>query len=184
MNQKLRGLLLVSLLLISTMGGMIAIGGSAMAVSNTGPEMFDQTVSIDDSTNDVYLEVNDTSGDALKYEVYGVSDGVTTLVDEGDISDTGGDTTPQRLSYAADSTAYDNYRITVYEDGSDADTESAQSIVAGSTVDQQAGGGGFFGGGGGGGLFSVTNLLIAAVLAGGAYVAGLLDPIEEWITGQ
>lgn len=180
MRAKLRGLFLASLILLSSLGGVIAIGGSAMAVTNTGPEMFDQTVSIDGDTQDVYLEVNDSSGDALLYEVYGVEDGVTTLVDEGSVSDTGSDTTPERLSYAANSSKYDSYRLTVYEDGSDADTESAESITAGSTVDQQAGGGGFFAGGGGG-LFSVTNLAILTLIGGAAYIAGFLDPLEQWL---
>lgn len=195
MNQKLRGLLLASLLLLSSMGGAIALSGAALAQDGTdtatatptdsdAPEMLDQTVSVDNQTEEVWLEALDTSGDALNYEVLGVSDGQTTTVDTGTISSASDATEPTRLTWAADSSQYDSYRVIVTEDGSDADTESAESLQIGTTVSQAAGGGGGFFGGSGGGLFTVTNLLIATALGGVAYLAGLLDPLEEMISGQ
>lgn len=184
MNQKLRGLLLASLLLLSSMGGALLLTGAAVAQDSTntenGPEMLDESVTVDNSTEKVWLEALDTSGDSLNFELLGVSDGQTTTVDTGTISSASDATEPTRLTWAADSSDYDSYRVIVYEDGSDADTESAESLQIGTTVSQAAGGGGFFGGGGSG-LFSTSNILIGVALLGGAYVAGLLDPVEEWL---
>jgi len=191
MNDKLKGLLLASVILLSSLGGAVAVTGAALAqdgtstatptdTSNDGAEMLDQTVSVDNSTEEVWLEALDTSGDSLNYEVLGVSDGQTTEVDTGTISSASDAEEATRLTWAADSSAYDSYRVIVTEDPSDADTESAESLQIGTTVSQAAGGGGFFGGGGSG-LFSTSNILIGVALLGGAYVAGLLDPVEEWI---
>lgn len=152
------------------------------AVAQSGNELADREVNVDGDTQRVYLEVTNTSGDALDYTVFGISDGLSTQVDTGTISSLDSNDTA-RETFAVNATEYDSYRVVVTEDASDSDTESADNIEVGTTIDQATGGGGVFGLGGGGGLFSATNILIGGVVLVGAYSLGLLDPLEERLEG-
>lgn len=147
------------------------------AVAQSGFELADRSVSVNSDTESVYLEVTNTSGDAVNYTVYGISDGLSTEVDAGTISSADENDTA-RQEFGANATAYDEYRILVTEDASDSDEESADNIEIGTTVNQ-ANGGGIFGSFGGGGLFTATNAIIAFALFGVTYVAGLWDPVKE-----
>lgn len=148
------------------------------AVAQSGAELADKEVTVDSDTESVYLEVTNTSADALNYTVYGLADGLSTEVDAGTISATSNDTT--RQEFAVNATEYDSYRVVVTEDASDSDSESAENIEIGTTVNQMTGGGGgVFGFSGGGGLVTPTNGLIAVAIFGVAYVAGFLDPLKE-----
>ena len=151
------------------------------AVAQSGAELADKEVTVDSDTESVYLEVTNTSGDALNYTVYGIADGLSTEVDSGTISATSNDTA--RQEFAVNATEYDSYRVVVTEDASDSDEESAENIEIGTTVNQTSGGGGVFAGVGGGGLFSPRNILIGLVVIGGAYVAGFLDPLKNALEG-
>ncbi|KOX93221.1 hypothetical protein AMS69_10160 [Haloarcula rubripromontorii] len=142
--------------------------------------MADKTVAVDNQTQQVYLEVTNTSGQSIDYTVYGVSDGITTKVDSGQVSAAANQTSEQ--TFAVDSSEYDSYRIVVEEDDTDSDSESAESIEIGKIVQQSSGGGGIFGGGGDG-LLTPMNILIAALLAAAAFLLGLFDPIKRRIAG-
>ena len=146
------------------------------AVAQSGAELADKEVTVDGDTESVYLEVTNTSGDALNYTVYGIADGLSTEVDSGTISATSNDTA--RQTFAANSDEYDSYRVVVTEDASDSDEESAENIEIGTTVNQ-SGGGGAFAGVGGGGLINPTNGLILVVVLAVSYLAGLWDPVKE-----
>jgi len=146
------------------------------AVAQSGDELKDKSVTVDGDTESVYLEVTNSSGDALNYTVYGIADGLSTEVDAGQISATSNDTA--RQTFAVNSTKYDEYRVLVTENASDSDSESADNIEIGTTVNQATGGGGVFAGVGGG-LFTVTNGIIAFAVFAVAYLAGLFDPIKE-----
>jgi len=147
------------------------------AVAQSGAELADKEVTVDGDTESVYLEVTNTSGDALNYTVYGIADGLSTEVDSGTISATSNDTA--RQEFAVNATEYDSYRVVVTEDASDSDSESAESIEIGTTVNQVDSGGGAFAGVGGGGLINPTNGLIAVVVLAVSYLAGLWDPVKE-----
>ncbi|TKX86257.1 hypothetical protein EXE43_09430 [Halorubrum sp. SS5] len=147
------------------------------AVAQSGAELADKEVTVDGDTESVYLEVTNTSGDALNYTVYGIADGLSTEVDSGTISATSNDTA--RQEFAVNATEYDSYRVVVTEDASDSDSESAESIEIGTTVNQADGGGGAFAGVGGGGLINPTNGLILVVVLAVSYLAGLWDPVKE-----
>ena len=147
------------------------------AVAQSGTELADKEVTVDGDTESVYLEVTNTSGDALNYTVYGIADGLSTEVDSGTISATSNDTA--RQEFAANATEYDSYRVVVTEDASDSDSESAESIEIGTTVNQVDSGGGAFAGVGGSGLINPTNGLIAIVVLAVSYLAGLWDPVKE-----
>jgi len=147
------------------------------AVAQSGAELADRSVSVNDDTESVYLEVTNTSGDALNYTVYGISDDLSTEVDTGTISSANENDTA-RQEFAVNASEYDEYRVVVTEDPTDTDEESAENIEIGTTV-SQANGGGIFGSLGGGGLFSVQNGIIAFALFGVTYVAGLWDPVKE-----
>lgn len=147
------------------------------AVAQSGAELADKEVTVDDDTESVYLEVTNSSGDALNYTVYGISDGLSTEVDAGTISAMSNDTA--RQTFAVNSTEYDSYRVLVTEDAGDSDSESAENIEIGTTVNQVMSGGGVFGFGGGGGLFTLTNILIGLGVVGVAWVAGFLDPLKN-----
>jgi len=148
------------------------------AVAQSGAELADKSVSVNDDTESVYLEVTNTSGDAVNYTVYGISDGLSTEVDSGTISSADENDTA-RQEFGVNSTAYDEYRVVVTEDPSDSDEESADNIEIGTTVNQATGGGGIFGSLGGGGLFTATNAIIAFAVFGVTYVAALWDPVKE-----
>ena len=147
------------------------------AVAQSGAELADKEVTVDGDTESVYLEVTNSSGDALNYTVYGISDGLSTEVDSGTISSADSNDTV-RQEFAVNATEYDSYRVLVTEDASDSDEESADNIEIGTTINQSGGGGGVFAGVGGG-LFTPTNGLIAFVVFGVAYIAGFLDPIKN-----
>jgi len=174
MNMKKTGL--AALLAFAVLTSM-----AVPAVAQSGSELADKEVTVDSDTESVYLEVTNTSGDALNYTVYGIADGLSTEVDAGTISATSNDTA--RQEFAVNATEYDSYRVVVTEDASDSDSESAESIEIGTTVNQADGGGGVFAGVGGGGLFSTTNLLIGGVVVVGAYLLGLLDPLKNALEG-
>ncbi|NHN63816.1 hypothetical protein G9463_10975 [Haloarcula sp. JP-Z28] len=141
--------------------------------------MADKTVAVNNQTQQVYLEVTNTSAQSVDYTVYGVSDGITTQVDSGMVSAASGETTEK--TFAVDSSEYDSYRIVVEEDGTDSDSESAESIEIGEIVQQSSGGAIF--GGGGDGIFTPMNILIAALLGAAAFLLGLFDPIKRRIAG-
>ena len=170
MNIKKTGL--AALLALAVLTSM-----AVPAVAQSGAELADKEVTVDGETESVYLEVTNTSGDALNYTVYGIADGLSTEVDSGTISATTNDTT--RQTFAVNATEYDSYRVVVTEDASDSDSESAESIEIGTTVNQVDGGGGAFAGVGGGGLINPTNGLIAVVVLAVSYLAGLWDPVKE-----
>lgn len=171
MNIKKAGVAaLVALALLTSM--------AVPAVAQSGNELADKSVSVDGDTESVYLEVTNTSGDAVNYTVYGISDGLSTEVDAGTISSADENDTA-RQEFAVNSSEYDEYRIVVTEDASDSDEESADNIEIGTTINQANGGGGIFGSFGGGGLFTPTNAIIAFAVFGVTYVAGLWDPIKE-----
>jgi hypothetical protein len=174
MNIKKTGL--AALLALAVLTSM-----AVPAVAQSGAELADKEVTVDSDTESVYLEVTNTSGDALNYTVYGIADGLSTEVDSGTISATSNDTA--RQTFAVNATEYDSYRVVVTEDASDSDEESAENIEIGTTVNQTSGGGGVFAGVGGGGLFSPRNILIGLVVIGGAYVAGFLDPLKNALEG-
>jgi ABC-type oligopeptide transport system substrate-binding subunit len=175
MNIKKAGL--AALLALAVLTSM-----AVPAVAQSGAELADKEVTVNGDTESVYLEVTNTSGDNLNYTVYGISDGLSTEVDAGTISSVDENDTA-RQTFTVDSEKYDSYRVLVTEDASDSDTESADNIEIGTTVNQASGGGGVFAGVGGGGLFSPTNLLIGLVVIGGAYVAGFLDPLKNALEG-
>ena len=147
------------------------------AVAQSGDELADKSVTVDGDTESVFLEVTNSSGDSLNYTVYGIADGLSTEVDSGQISATSNDTA--RQEFAVNATEYNEYRVVVTEDASDSDSESAENIEIGTTINQvDSGGGGAFAGVGGG-LFTVTNGIIAFAVFGVAYLLGFLDPIKD-----
>jgi len=175
MNIKKTGL--AALLALAVLTSM-----AVPAVAQSGAELADKEVTVNDDTESVYLEVTNSSGDALNYTVYGIADGLSTEVDAGTISATTNDTS--RQTFAVNATEYDSYRVVVTEDASDSDSESAENIEIGTTVNQASdGGGGVFGFGGGGGLFSTTNILLGGVVLVVAYTLGLLDPLKNALEG-
>ncbi|KKF39907.1 hypothetical protein FK85_24885 [Halorubrum saccharovorum] len=135
-------------------------------------------MTVDSDTESVYLEVTNTSGDNLNYTVYGLADGLSTEVDSGTISSADENDTA-RQEFVANTEEYDEYRVVVTENASDSDTESADNIEVGTTINQAGGGGAFFAGVGGGGLLTVTNGIIAFAVFGVTYVIGLWDPVKE-----
>ena len=172
MNIKKTGL--AALLALAVLTSM-----AVPAVAQSGVELADKSVTVDGDTESVYLEVTNTSGDALNYTVYGISDGLSTEVDAGTISSIDSNDTA-RQEFAVNSSEYDEYRVVVTEDASDSDSESAENIEIGTTINQvDSGGGGVFASVGGGGLITPTNGLIAFALLGTTYVAGLWDPLKE-----
>ena len=171
----------------STVGVLLALmvvlsaGVGVVAAAN---ELADQTVDVNQHTQEVYLEVENTSSDNLNYTVYGIDEGITTEVDSGTISAAENDTT--RKSWSVDADTYDQYRITVEENGSDSDNETADNIEIGTTVNQvssDSDGGGPIFGGGGGGLITPMNGFIALLIVAAAFLLGLFDPIKRRITG-
>ena len=170
MNIKKTGL--AALLALAVLTSM-----AVPAVAQSGADLADKEVTVDGETESVYLEVTNTSGDALNYTVYGIADGLSTEVDSGTISATSNDTT--RQTFAVNATEYDSYRVVVTEDASDSDSESADNIEIGTTINQASGGGGAFAGVGGGGLINPTNGLILVVVLAVSYLAGLWDPVKE-----
>jgi hypothetical protein len=175
MNIKKTGL--AALLVFAVLTSM-----AVPAAAQSGAELADREVVVDDETESVYLEVTNTSGDALDYTVYGLADGLSTEVDSGTISSMDANDTV-RQTFAVNATEYDSYRVVVTEDPTDNDEESADDIEVGATVNQAGGGGGIFAGVGGSGLFSTQNILIGGVVAVGAYALGLLDPVKEALEG-
>ncbi|MFY4815198.1 hypothetical protein ACOJIV_21245 [Haloarcula sp. AONF1] len=169
MNIKKTGL--AALLALAVLASM-----AVPAVAQSDAELADKEVTVDGETESVYLEVTNTSGDALNYTVYGIADGLSTEVDSGTISATSNDTA--RQTFAVNATEYDSYRVVVTEDASDSDEESAENIEIGTTVNQ-SGGGGAFAGVGGSGLINPTNGLILIVVLAVSYLAGLWDPVKE-----
>ncbi|WP_420182835.1 hypothetical protein ACNO8S_16235 (plasmid) [Haloarcula sp. KBTZ06] len=173
--------------LICASMAVAGVGGAAAATTetatptetSTSDTLADKTVAVDNQTQQVYLEVTNTSGQSVDYTVYGVSDGITTQVDSGQVSAADGETTEK--TFAVDSSEYDSYRIVVEEDGTDSDSESAESIEIGEIVQQESGGAIF--GGGGDGLLTPMNILIAALLGAAAFLLGLFDPIKRRISG-
>ncbi|GGK64628.1 hypothetical protein [Haloarcula sebkhae] len=164
---------------------LAGVGGAAAATTETPTEtstsdtLADKTVAVDNQTQQVYLEVTNTSAQTVDYTVYGVSDGITTQVDSGAVSAADGETTEK--TFAVDSGEYDSYRILVEEDGTDSDNETAENIEIGEIVQQESGGAIF--GGGGDGIFTPMNILIAALLVAAAFLLGLFDPIKRRIAG-
>ena len=172
MNCNIKKTGLVALLAFAVLTSM-----AVPAVAQSGAELADKSVTVDGDTESVFLEVTNTSGDSLNYTVYGISDGLSTEVDSGQISATSNDTA--RQEFAVNATEYNEYRVVVTEDASDSDSESAENIEIGTTINQvDSGGGGVFAGVGGG-LFTLTNGIIAFAVFGVAYVAGFLDPLKE-----
>ena len=169
MNIKKTGL--AALLALAVLTSM-----AVPAVAQSGAELADKEVTVDGDTESVYLEVTNTSGDAIDYTVYGIADGLSTEVDAGTISAMSNDTA--RQTFAVNATEFDSYRVVVTEDDTDTDSESAENIEIGTTVNQ-SGGGGAFAGVGGSGLINPTNGLILIVVLAVSYLAGLWDPVKE-----
>ncbi|WP_237561606.1 hypothetical protein [Halorubrum halophilum] len=172
MNINIKKTGLATLLALAVLTSM-----AVPAVAQSGNELADKSVTVDSDTESVYLEVTNTSGDALNYTVYGISDGLSDEVDSGTISSADENDTA-RQTFAVNATEYDEYRVVVTEDASDSDEESADNIEVGTTVNQAGGGGAFFAGAGGG-LLTVTNGIIAFAVFGVTYVIGLWDPVKE-----
>jgi len=169
----------LTVLMLAIVGlSLVAVGG---AVAQSGDQLADETVPIDNDTEEVYLEVTNTSGDNVNYTVYGVdSEGITTEVDAGQISAGENDTTQQ--TFAADASAYSSYRFVVTEDSSDMDQETAEAIDVGEIVTQSAdGGGAMFASAGG--LFSPLNILIGLLAVAAAFLLGLFDPVKQRLSG-
>jgi len=174
----LAGLICASMA-VAGVGGAAAQTTATPTPTSTSDTLSDKTVAVNNQTQQVYLEVTNTSGQSVDYSVYGVSDGITTQVDSGQVSAASGETTEK--TFAVDSSEYDDYRIVVEEDGTDSDSESAESIEIGEIVQQSSGGAIF--GGGGDGIFTPMNILIAALLGAAAFLLGLFDPIKRRIAG-
>lgn len=174
LSLALVGLVTFSLLAVS---GPV---GVAAAANSDADQLADKSVSVDNSTEQVYLEVTNTSSQQVNYTVYGVEDGITTQVDSGLISAPSDDSTQQ--TFAVDSASYDSYRFVVTEDPRDSDNETVESVDVGEIVEQSSGGGGIFGGGGDG-LLTPMNILIAALLAAAAFLLGLFDPLKQRFAG-
>ncbi|SHG78094.1 hypothetical protein [Halobaculum gomorrense] len=171
---SLKGALLAGLLLLS-----VAAGGVVAAT-----ELADKTVSVNDDTERVYLEVTNTSSENLNYTVYGIADGITTQEYSGQISAAANDTT--RKEFAVNATTYDSYRVVVTENANLSGNETAETIEIGTTVSQSAtndsSGGAIFGGGGGG-LLTPLNILLGVLAVAAGWLVGLFDPIKKRITG-
>ncbi|WP_193569595.1 hypothetical protein [Haloarcula sp. JP-Z28] len=174
----LAGLICASMA-VTGVGGAAAQTTATPTPTSTSDTLADKTVAVNNQTQQVYLEVTNTSAQSVDYTVYGVSDGITTQVDSGMVSAASGETTEK--TFAVDSSEYDSYRIVVEEDGTDSDSESAESIEIGEIVQQSSGGAIF--GGGGDGIFTPMNILIAALLGAAAFLLGLFDPIKRRIAG-
>jgi len=174
LSLTLAGLITFSLLAV---GGPV---GTAAAGNSDSDTLADKSVAIDNSTEQVYLEVTNTSGQQVNYTVYGVDDGITTQVDSGLISADSGNTTQK--TWAADSETYDSYRFVVSEDPRDSDNETVQSVDVGEIVEQSSSGGGAIFGGSGG-LLTPMNILIVVLLGAAAFLLGLFDPVKRRITG-
>jgi|GEM_PF-2714123 len=174
----LAGLICASMA-VAGVGGAAAQTTATPTPTSTSDTLADKTVAVNNQTQQVYLEVTNTSAQSVDYTVYGVSDGITTQVDSGMVSAASGETTEK--TFAVDSSEYDSYRIVVEEDGTDSDSESAESIEIGEIVQQSSGGAIF--GGGGDGIFTPMNILIAALLGAAAFLLGLFDPIKRRIAG-
>jgi len=179
-RKKTMAVLLATLVGASMM--LATVTGGAVAAGNSDSDtLTDDTVSIDNSTEEVYLEVTNSSGDNLNYSVYGVEDGITTQVDSGQISAPADET--NQLTLAADSETYDAYRFVVTEDPTDGDNETAEAIEVGEIVTQSAGDGGGAIFASAGGILTPLNLLIAVLVAAGAYLLGVFDPVKRRIAG-
>ncbi|AAV44367.1 unknown (plasmid) [Haloarcula marismortui ATCC 43049] len=174
----LAGLICASMA-VAGVGGAAAQTTATPTPTSTSDTLADKTVAVNNQTQQVYLEVTNTSAQSVDYTVYGVSDGITTQVDSGMVSAASGETTEK--TFAVDSSEYDDYRIVVEEDGTDSDNETAESIEIGEIVQQSSGGAIF--GGGGDGIFTPMNILIAALLGAAAFLLGLFDPIKRRIAG-
>lgn len=174
----LAGLICASMA-VAGVGGAAAQTTATPTPTSTSDTLADKTVAVNNQTQQVYLEVTNTSAQSVDYTVYGVSDGITTQVDSGQVSAASGETTEK--TFAVDSSEYDSYRIVVEEDGTDSDSESAESIEIGEIVQQSSGGAIF--GGGSDGIFTPMNILIAALLGAAAFLLGLFDPIKRRIAG-
>ena len=163
--------------------GMAAAQTTETATDSTtttseSTELADKTVSVNNDTQEVYITVNNTSGDAVDYTLYGVSDGLSTEVSSGQISALAGEETTK--TFAADPAEYDEYRFVVEQDSTDSDTETVESVEVGKLVQQSASGGALFGGSGG--LLSPLNLIIGVLLLGVLYLVGLFDPLKQRIS--
>lgn len=171
MNDKTRGWLLAGVLAV------LAVGTIGLAAGATTGDLLTENVTVDNDTETVYLDVTNVSGGPVNVTFYGVdSDDTETQVLSKQIDAVDDNTTT--TSVDANASAYEEYRIVVNEDGSDASAESIGSYEVGKTV-RSSGGGGLFAGGGGG-LLSPMNILIGSLLFGGAYVVGILDPVIEY----
>jgi hypothetical protein len=175
------GLIMGSLALALVAVLMVGVAPAA-AGNSADTQLADKSVTVDNETQEVYLEVTNTSGQLVNYTVYGVDDGLTTQVNSGQISAAANNTTQK--TFAANGTAYDSYRFTVSEDPSDNDNETVESVSVGKIVEQSADsdGGAIFGGGGGG-LLTPMNVVIAILVMAVAYLIGLFDPLKERISG-
>ncbi|WP_018259335.1 hypothetical protein [Halomicrobium katesii] len=178
--------------LLATLVGlsMVVMAGGAVAQTtetatptptSNSDELADETVSVDNDTQEVYLKVTNTSGDTVDYVVYGIDEGITTEVNTGTISATAGNST--ETTFAADTDSYDSYRFVVNQDPDDGDNESVESVEVGEIVTQSSDGGGAIFAGGGGGLLTPMNLLIAVLIFAGAYLLGVFDPVKRRISG-
>jgi len=167
-----------AMLLAALVGiSLLAVGGAVAA----GDQLADETVPIDNSTEEVYLEVTNTSGDAVDYTLYGVdSGGITTEVNAGQISATANNTTQK--TFAADTSAYASYRFVVTEDASDNDNETVESVDVGEIVTQSADGGGAILAGSGG-LLTPLNIIIGVLAVAVAFLLGLFDPLKAKFSG-
>jgi len=161
-------------------GGAVAQTTETPTPTSNSDQLADETVAVDNDTQEVYLKVTNTSGDQVDYVVYGVDEGITTEVNSGSISATEGNST--QTTFAADTDSYDSYRFVVNQDPDDGDNETVESVEVGEIVSQESGGGAIFAGTGGG-LVTPMNILIAVLVAAGAYLLGVFDPIKRRISG-
>jgi hypothetical protein len=140
--------------LLAVVGGLAlgATGGVAAQESTTTDLPYNETVTVDNSTDTVYVDLENVSNGPVN----------VTLIGHGDSdvqeATTQLNSTDPAHEFTADPSTYDSYTVEVDEDASDTDTESVETIDIG-TFQQVSGGGGGFGLGSG----STPIVLVAIV---------------------
>ncbi|WP_058364897.1 hypothetical protein [Haloparvum sedimenti] len=150
------------LLVAVALGIAAGAGGVAGLEADANGEFLNETVSVDNSTDSVYVELTNVSNGPLNVTVSGLYNGTETVVNETQI-DSPTNTTVHE--WQANSSEYDGYRIVVSED-STATNQSVESISAG-TFDETSGGGGGAGDGSG---FNKMHALVVVIVAAAAGV--------------
>jgi len=141
---------------------LLLVGAAGVAVGDSH-EFANETVSVDNQTDTVYLEVENVTNGPVNVSVYGLDSGNETLVNETQI-----DAPPDNstlIEWTANHTEYDGYRVVVKEDSTVDQTQNPQSVerVDVGTFDKVSGGGGALGSTGG-------SAAIVVVLIVGVYL--------------